>query len=31
MSTGSHWADFDPGPFLRGLATLRRLTLMYPA
>jgi len=31
MSTASHWADFDPGPFLRGLATLRRLTVMYPA
>jgi putative nucleotidyltransferase with HDIG domain len=31
MSTGSLWADFDPGPFLRGLVTLRRLTMMYPA
>lgn len=31
MSTGSLWSDFDPGPFLRGLATLRRLTMMYPA
>jgi putative nucleotidyltransferase with HDIG domain len=31
MSTGSLWADFDPGPLLRGLATLRRLTMMYPA
>lgn len=31
MSTGSPWTDLDPGPFLRGLATLRRLTMMYPA
>ena len=31
MSTGSLWSDFDPGPFLRGLAALRRLTMMYPA
>jgi len=31
MSTGSLWTDFDPGPFLRGLVTLRRLTMMYPA
>jgi putative nucleotidyltransferase with HDIG domain len=30
MSTGSPWSDFDPGPFLRGLAALRRLTVMYP-
>ena len=31
MSTGSRWSEFDPGPFVRGLATLRRLTMMYPA
>ena len=31
MSARSQWSDFDPGPFLRGLATLRRLTMMYPA
>ena len=31
MSRESLWSEFDPGPFLRGLATLRRLTMMYPA
>lgn len=31
MSTTSPLCDFDPGPFLRGLVTLRRLTGMYPA
>jgi putative nucleotidyltransferase with HDIG domain len=31
MSSGFIWSDWDPRPFLRGLATLRRLTQMYPA